>query len=490
MTTTLANDMQKRLSQFSNLPSIPQTILHIREVSADPKSTAVDLANCILSDHQLTSRILKMANSAYYGDYAGKITTVTQGIVVMGFRAVHHIAVSMALYGVVNEISRPSRFDMTAFWTRSLASGVIAKYLTKRVNRTPILETAFIAGFLHDIGQVILASVFPEKYEKIAALDPLSSNICETERVLLGIDHLQAGRFVAEKWNLPDRLSRPLYEHHRIGRKPGQKSEDLLIDMIYLSDRLYPYVMSESVLDESEFSVLVEEAKKLTGLKDEDFMALLAECRGQITEIARDLEIDIDNQIEKRMVSEEDFNQMHQELNNKEIQLAFLQNATSALRLAQSEDEILQIICEAVFRGMRMGRVLLFEHDPEQQTFNGRIGFGIANQDEVQQYRFGYDQGLFQTIMQTAHPLSVVGGNADAYAGVVDQHTVETLGVESFAVLPMVVLDNVEFVVIADPVDRDIPIDDELFRSMISLVNQGAMSLERIRLTSQLQSKA
>ena len=143
-------NLEKKLAKFSNLPSIPQTILQIKEVSEDPIATAVDLANCILSDHQLTSRILKMANSAYYGDYAGKITTVTQGIMVMGFRAVHNIAVSMAIYGVVNDISKSGKFDMTAFWTRSLASGVIAKFLTHCLNKPRLLETAFIAGFLHD----------------------------------------------------------------------------------------------------------------------------------------------------------------------------------------------------------------------------------------------------------------------------------------------------------------------------------------------------
>lgn len=180
MNVTCAPELTQKLAKFSNLPSIPQTILQIKEVSEDPNATAVDLANCILSDHQLTSRILRMANSAYYGDFAGKITTVTQGIVVMGFRAVHNIAVSMAIYGVVNDIFKNGKFDIPAFWTRTLASGVVAKFLTHKINRPQLLETAFIAGFLHDIGQVILASVFPDKYEQISKLDPNNPDICES----------------------------------------------------------------------------------------------------------------------------------------------------------------------------------------------------------------------------------------------------------------------------------------------------------------------
>jgi HD-like signal output (HDOD) protein len=489
MNTVYTGDLQTRLSQFSNLPSIPQTILQIREVSADPKATAVDLANCILSDHQLTSRILKMANSAYYGDYAGKITTVTQGIVVMGFRAVHHIAVSMALYGVVNDISRHSRFDMTAFWTRSLASGVIAKFLTHRLNRASIMETAFIAGFLHDIGQVILASVFPDKYETIAGLDPLSPEVCETERILLGIDHLQAGKFVAKKWNMPSRLARPLYEHHRIGRPPGQKSEDLLVDLVYLSDRLYPFVMSEDDPEETEFAVIVNEAYQLANVGKDDLAQLLIQCRQQVTEIAHDLEINIEGQIEKRQPAEADINLMHQQLNNKEVQLAFLQNATSALRQAKSEDEILQVVCEAVFRGMQMGRVLLFERGSDAPSFVGRIGFGVPTQEEVRALRFDSESSLFRHLGETGQPLSVMGNNREAYGSVLDNNFVEKLQLESFAAIPLVVLDYLEFVILADPTDRGEPIDDELFRSMVSLANQGAMSLERLRLTRQLQQR-
>lgn len=69
-------EMRRKLERFSNLPSAPQIIVKIRQVSDDPRSTTADLATCILSDHQLTGHILRTANSAYYGEFAGKINTV------------------------------------------------------------------------------------------------------------------------------------------------------------------------------------------------------------------------------------------------------------------------------------------------------------------------------------------------------------------------------------------------------------------------------
>jgi hypothetical protein len=467
MSPVATADLKQKLAKFSNLPSIPQTILQIKEVSEDPKATAVDLANCILSDHQLTSRILRMANSAYYGDYAGRITTVTQGIVVMGFRAVHNIAVSMAMYGVVNDISKAGKFDMTAVWTRSLASGVIAKFLTHRLNKPQYLETAFIAGFLHDIGQVILASIFPDKYKQLDKFDPHNPEICESERVLLEVD-------------------RPLYEHHRLDLRPDEKSRDFLVDLVYLSDVLYRHVMNESAPEGDTLAELLAIVQPLADISESDLLELYEVCRAQVAEIAQDLEIDIEGQLLRREVSEEDFSAMHQELTQKEVQLAFLQNATGALREAKSDDEILQIVCEAIFRGMQMGRVFLFRRESGKKSYAGHIGFGVRSQDEVKALSFPTDSGLFGNLQRQRQPLLVVSDNQEVFGSVITKAEATKLQTDSLALLPIAVLDTVEYVIFAAPPDGAAPIGDESLRTMASLADQGAMALERLTLVKKL----
>ena len=202
--------------------------------------------SCILSDHQLTTRILRTANSTYYGSFAGKINTVTHAIVLVGFRAVHNIAISMAVYEVVNHVSDKTSFDRVGFWTRSLASGVIAKYIAHEIRQEKLIEVAFIAGFLHDIGQAVLAALYPEKYEKISQLNPDSSNVWETERVIIGTDHCEVGGYMAEKWNLPRGLVRAIKDHHRTDLMPEERSSHLVVDLVYLSDLIRPFVMASA----------------------------------------------------------------------------------------------------------------------------------------------------------------------------------------------------------------------------------------------------
>lgn len=484
MTVKDQTELLHKLARFSNLPSIPQIVVQIKEIADDPKASPADLANVILSDHQLTSRILRMANSAYYSEYSGRIMTVTHAIVVMGYRAVHNIAVSMAIYGVMNDFSKRCKFDLVAFWTRSLACGVIAKFLARSTGRTKHIETAFIAGFMHDIGQVILAGTFPDKYEQLAKIDPGSPDLCEAERVLLGVDHQQVGAHVAHSWNLPETLVRPIGEHHTPPTARTDRPDDLLVDLVHLGDWLYPYAMSGTQPEDRAFAEIVKRVREVVDITEEQVTRLLVECREQVSEVARDLEIDIQGELEKR--SNDDLNALNQQLHSKEVQLAFLQNAISALMEANSEDEILQIICEAMFRGLQMGRVVLFAYDPKWDCFSGRVGFGVASQREVHSLNFSAKEGLFRTLREGSRPVAVVDAASEIYGAMVTDDELARLEAESFAALPLKVLGEIRYVVFADARNRRKAIDDEALHSMMSLVNQGAMSLERHLFQKQL----
>ncbi|MDH3889801.1 MAG: HDOD domain-containing protein [candidate division Zixibacteria bacterium] len=478
MKRTIAKDLRQKLEKFSNLPSIPQIIFKIKQVSEDPKSSAADLANCILSDHQLTSRILRMANSSYYGNYAGKINTVTHAIVMMGFRAVHNIAISMSVYEVVNKLSEKGNFDLTSFWTRSLSSGVIAKYLAHKSNQKKLIEVAFIAGFIHDIGQAILAGGFPDKYEQIAKLEPDAPDICETERVILGIDHQEAGEYVAGIWNLPDTLSKPIASHHRIDLPPGVNSDEIVVDIVYLSDLLYSHVMGGTDPESPTYRAVIAQAKALIDISKESMVQLLTECRDQISEIAKDLQIDIDNEFEHQaaQATEEDEHGMREKISNQEVQLAFLRNATSALMEAKAADEILQVVCEALFRGLQMGMVLVFEYDSKWDSFAGRVGFGLESQQAVQALNLSAKGGLFEHMRKAGRAVTFYKKSPE-FAMTKDE--AHRLKVDCFAAVPLKILDDVQYVVLAAPPREGGAITDDTLASIMSLTNQAGMVLER-----------
>ena len=115
------------------------------------------------------------------------------------------------------------------------------------------------------------------------------------------------------------------------------------------------------------------------------------------------------------------------------------------------------------------------------------MGFGIKSQDEAKVLDFPANQGLFKNLREDGAPLSIIGNNREIYGKLVTENEINKLGAESFSMIPVRVLDRVEFVVFADASDRSVPFTDEAIASMTSLANQGAMALERQALLKKLQ---
>jgi len=293
--TKLHTASRLRLEKFldnGSLPSIPQVLFKIREITEDPKSGVADLANIILTDHQLTTRILRMANSAYYGEYAGKVTRVTQAVTLMGFRSVRNAALALAIYSAVERLSKCPSFDFPTFWTRSIGVGVIAKQLALYTGFRST-EEAFISGFLHNIGQPLLAAVFPRAYDEILRKSPLQHTLVDFEEEALGINHLLAGGWLARKWRLPHKLVAPIEGHDRRTAKAGERSAERLIDYVYIAARLSPHVMIRNTEHGGSLAATQKEALQLLDLNPENIDALVEDGRALIVEIASELNMQI-----------------------------------------------------------------------------------------------------------------------------------------------------------------------------------------------------
>lgn len=472
-------EINKKLDRFSNLQSLPQVIVQIKRISENPNSSTADLANCILSDHQLTSRVLKMANSVFYGSYSGKISTVTRAILIMGFRPIRNIAISMGVYQLVNKLSKGGKFDIISFWIRSLGCGLIAKFLSERMKRPDLIEVAFIAGFMHDIGEPILAGAFPDEYEEIIRLKGGQLDAYKTERILLGIDHMAAGKYMTYKWNLPTELVKPIFKHHKTTRSANQKSKDVLIDLVYLADRIYPCLMNETSLHSSTYTALINKTRNLVNVSKGDMIDLLTVCREKMVEIAEDLEVDIESQFESGELDEDDTDKMQHEIDIKNMQLSFLHNATDELMEAKSSDEILQVLCEAIYRGLQMGRVILFRFDSKWDNFTGKVGFGMGTQEEIQALCFSAKTGLFKELREKSKAISVDDENREQYESLITSDEAERLKPLAFVTVPIKVLGEVRYALYVDAPNKAVPIATDALRSMVSLVNQCAITLER-----------
>jgi putative nucleotidyltransferase with HDIG domain len=217
----LDESRQQRLKKITQsiigLPTLPTVITQMIGLIDNPKTSARDVARLIATDQALTAKILKLANSAFYG-FPREIATVNHAVVVLGFETVKSLGLSVSVLERFAGGGGETGFDRQKFWEHSIACGVAARLLAGKL-RYRIEGEAFAAGILHDIGKLILSQYFAEEFGQALALAQAEGlYIGKAEEQVLGVTHAEVGTWLAERWNLPERLVQAIAYHHAPGR--------------------------------------------------------------------------------------------------------------------------------------------------------------------------------------------------------------------------------------------------------------------------------
>lgn len=207
-------EKQKILSKVSELNSVPASALQAMRKLQDPNSNIGEIVQLINYDPGMTSNILRLANSSYYG-CTKAISSLRDAIVRLGAKNIFPLITAAIASAAIKTKIRG--YDMTSdqLWDHSVAVAVASENLAE-ILRVPGDKIAFTAGLLHDIGKVLMGKhMIDKKIRKVfqAALDK-SDSLIKTEYELYGIDHAEAGGFLLGKWNIPDALVQAVRYHH------------------------------------------------------------------------------------------------------------------------------------------------------------------------------------------------------------------------------------------------------------------------------------
>lgn len=200
------------VKDVAGLVSPPEVCIKLLDLVDSPKSTAHEIGEVISSDPNLSARLLKLVNSSFY-NYSGRIDTLSRAIAIVGTRELYSLAISVSAVRAFSNI--PAQLiNMDTFWRHSLYCGIIARYLAKRCG---ILhpERLFVAGLLHDIGELVMFARAPEKSRDLMLMAEGNENVLAyAERQEFGFTHADLGGLLATLWNLPDTLVEAITCHH------------------------------------------------------------------------------------------------------------------------------------------------------------------------------------------------------------------------------------------------------------------------------------
>jgi HD-like signal output (HDOD) protein len=217
---------QGLVDSIEDLVTLPEVALRIARMVEDPSSSATDIGREISHDAALTARLLRIANSPALGHH-GKIATISRAITVLGVRQVRDLTVGLTAIrtfeGISNEL-----VTMESFWRHSFLCAAAAGQIAARRGRGGRDDSPFVAGLLHDIGQLVLFSRAPVQARQallmsVDSADDLGLFLCERE--VMGFDHGAVGLALAQKWGLPRSLQECIEFHHEPARAKAHSLE-------------------------------------------------------------------------------------------------------------------------------------------------------------------------------------------------------------------------------------------------------------------------
>ncbi|MBD3319879.1 MAG: HDOD domain-containing protein [Chitinivibrionales bacterium] len=208
--------LQEKVSTISNLPTLPQIASRLLTTINDPATSANDVAFLVSQDMSLSAKVLRLANSAFYG-IPRSITSITQAVVILGMKVINTIVLSLTVFDMFPQDKNARLFNREAFWRHCLGCALISRMLADTMKSFVIFdsEEAFGAGLLHDIGKVVMEQYFHDDFHK-ALIHARENNISfyDAEAETLGYTHADIARWLTEDWNLPQELRLPIIHHH------------------------------------------------------------------------------------------------------------------------------------------------------------------------------------------------------------------------------------------------------------------------------------
>lgn len=201
------------LKGFVQLSSLPVIYSKINEAVNDPQSSMKDISDIISDDPGLTSRLLQLVNSAFYG-FPSRVETVSRALFIVGTRQMRDLAMATSIMNVFEGIPE-NLVSMESFWRHSVACGLAAKILATYRRCEMNVERFFAAGIIHDIGRLVIYKKIPDTAQAmILRCKNRGELLYAVEKETIGFDHSELGRRLMRFWNLPPSLEEVVACHH------------------------------------------------------------------------------------------------------------------------------------------------------------------------------------------------------------------------------------------------------------------------------------
>ncbi len=256
-----AKEIDRIVSSLDKIPTLPVIYSKLGKLLQSPDATIAAVSNIISEDQVIAAKVLKFVNSAFYG-FPQRVGSLQRAIVILGFNTIKNLVFATSVFDMFRGMETGGAFDKKNFWKHCIGCAVASRVLAEAADlRNP--DEIFTGGLLHDIGKLVTAVHFPEKYSAVVNdVQATGIPMVDAERKLFGYDHCQVGSALAIQWRFPVDTAQMIGSHHLAdGATPARKD----IAAVYLGNIL-AMALGLGSSGEKKLAVVNQRAWELLGL--------------------------------------------------------------------------------------------------------------------------------------------------------------------------------------------------------------------------------
>ncbi len=448
----------RQMRRKEDFPALSNTISEINKIAGSETSSTNSLTKAILQDFSLTNKLLKLVNTVSYGQFGGKINTISKAVVILGFDTIRNVAMTLILIEFMQNKSHAGQLKDEVI--ASFFAGLVARQLSAS-NQMHNLEEAMICGIFHHLGKLLVTFYFFDEYAAINQLIEQGTPENKAAYDVLGISYSDLGTGIAKSWNFPSRLITGMQSLQGRRIKPIASELDQLNITVNLANELTSLVAktteegradaiqkllkryeSAVKLDAKELNLALEKSLEEINMRasilsistgHSELLKQVGHWTGKA--ISPEQEAAVTPQEEGQQSASIDAHE------SEEILQAGIQDVTNTLVSDHELNDILHMVVETMYRGMQFNCVLMLFRDNKANAM--RAGFGLGRSVEQMLPKFGFptkfEPDVFHLAIEKGVDIVIEDIAADKIVSKIPDWYHNVSDAKSFLLLPVMV---------------------------------------------------
>ena len=495
----------RRMRSKNDFPALSNIISEINKIVSSESESSSKLARTILQDFALTSKLLKLVNTASYGQFGGTINTVSKAVVILGFETVSNIAMSLILIEFMQNKAQAAHLRDEV--VQAIFTGIVAAQLSVGHNIRDA-EEVMVCAMFHNLGRMLTTYYFFDESCEISRLTEQGETEERAAVKVLGISYPELGLAVGRTWNFPPRLIAGMRKlaAGKVGAAQGDM--DYLTVTINLAHDLCDIAASGNAQDKQKsLSNLVVRYRSATRISERELSAAIDVGISELNQRAMMLSVStvkspLLSRVRKwcgnsppgepvkkefgeitcldQAVKEEGIDARPS--NPEAILGSGIQDVTASLVGDFKLNDVLQMILETIYRGIGFNRTLILTRDNKQNAMVAKFGFGAGVEALIPRFHFplAFVADVFHLSIEKGLDIAIENINAPNIVDKIPDWYRKHINAPCFILLPVMLKDKAIGLFYADMLEANsLKLSQQQLSLLRTLRNQAVLAIKQ-----------